>query len=69
MRDVVMELRLKGVNDYESFEWQKQIRLTWNASEPACKVECGGWSSYQGKLEIYLRSMLVFVRLDCSRSV
>jgi hypothetical protein len=48
MRDVVMELRLKGVNDYESFEWQKQIRLTWNASEPACKVECGGWSSYQG---------------------
>ena len=48
MRDVVMDLRQKGVNDYESYEWQKQIRLTWNASEPACKVECGGWSSYQG---------------------
>lgn len=48
MRDVVMELRQKEVNDYESYEWQKQIRLTWNASEPACKVECGGWSSYQG---------------------
>ena len=48
MRDVVMDLRLKGVNDYESYDWQKQIRLTWNASEPACKVEWGGWSSYQG---------------------
>ena len=34
MRDVVLELRLKSVNDYESYEWQKQIRLTWNASEP-----------------------------------
>ena len=48
MRDVVMDLRQKGVNDYESYDWQKQIRLTWNATEPACKVECGGWSSYQG---------------------
>ena len=48
MRDVVLDLRLKGINDYESYEWQKQIRLTWNASEPGCKVECGGWASYQG---------------------
>ena len=39
MRDVVMDLRQKGIDDYESYDWQKQIRLTWNASEPACKVE------------------------------
>lgn len=48
MRDVVLDLRLKGVDDFENYEWQKQIRVTWNAAEPACKVECGGWSSYQG---------------------
>ena len=48
LRDVVLNLRVQGISDIESYEWQKQMRLTWNASEPGCKVECGGWSSYQG---------------------
>ena len=48
LRDVVLDLRVQGISDIESYEWQKQMRLTWNASEPGCKVECGGWSSYQG---------------------
>mmetsp|Transcript_14690 Transcript_14690/g.16987 ORF Transcript_14690/g.16987 Transcript_14690/m.16987 type:complete len:283 (+) Transcript_14690:344-1192(+) len=39
MRDVVMELKLHRVTDYDSYEWQKQMRLTWNATEPGCKVE------------------------------
>jgi hypothetical protein len=48
MRDVVFELRIKGIDDYDDYEWQKQIRLTWNATESGCKVEWGGWSTYQG---------------------
>ena len=48
MRDVVMDLKIHGVADYESYDWQKQMRLTWNATEPGCKVEWGGWSTYQG---------------------
>jgi hypothetical protein len=48
MRDIVWELKVKQITDIESYEWQKQIRLTWNATEPGCKIECGGWSSYQG---------------------
>lgn len=39
MRDVVLNLRMHNVTDLESYEWQKQMRLTWNASEPGCKVE------------------------------
>lgn len=39
MRDVVFDLKAKRVDDFEHFEWQKQIRLTWNASESGCKVE------------------------------
>lgn len=33
MRDVVFELRINGISDYDDYEWQKQIRLTWNATE------------------------------------
>ena len=34
MRDVVLELQVKGVTEYDSYEWQRQMRLTWNATEP-----------------------------------
>lgn len=39
MRDVVLSLRLENITDFESYEWQKQMRLTWSASEPGCKVD------------------------------
>lgn len=39
MRDVVMDLKDKGIEDDEAYDWQKQIRLTWEADKPACKVE------------------------------
>ena len=45
--DSVWELWDKNVVDSNSFDWMKQVRLTWNGQDPGCKVECGAWSSNQ----------------------
>lgn len=48
MRDVVFDLKQKRIDNNEHYEWQKQIRLTWNGKENGCKVDCGAWTTYQG---------------------
>lgn len=48
MRDVVFELKQNDIGHAEHYEWQKQIRLTWNGRENGCKVDCGAWTTYQG---------------------
>jgi len=48
MRDVVFDLKHLDVSHAEHYEWQKQIRLTWNGRENGCKVDCGAWTTYQG---------------------
>lgn len=32
MRDVVFELKIKSISNMEDFEWQKQLRLTWQGN-------------------------------------
>lgn len=32
-RDVVYEIKTKGVSHLEDFEWQKQLRLTWQGNQ------------------------------------
>lgn len=39
MRDVVFDLKQKNISHAEHYEWQKQIRLTWNGRENGCKVD------------------------------
>lgn len=39
MRDVVFDLKQKNITHAEHYEWQKQIRLTWNGRENGCKVD------------------------------
>lgn len=39
MRDVVHDLKQKNIDHAEHYEWQKQIRLTWNGRENGCKVD------------------------------
>ena len=46
-RDVVDNLVKKNVKDLNDFEWQSQIRLLWSGVDPACRVDCGGWTTYQ----------------------
>ena len=46
-RDMVELLIEKNVYDINDFEWQSHIRLTWTGIEPGCRVDCGGWSTYQ----------------------
>jgi hypothetical protein len=48
MRDVVFDLKQNDIDHAEHYEWQKQIRLTWNGRENGCKVDCGAWTTYQG---------------------
>ena len=48
MRDVVFDLKQKGIDHVDHYEWQKQIRLTWNGRENGCKVDWGAWTTYQG---------------------
>ena len=45
MRDVVNELKFKKIDNIEDFEWQKQMRLTWNGKDSGCKVDCGAWTT------------------------
>jgi len=45
MRDVVYELKSKKVDNIEDFDWQKQMRLTWNGKDLGCKVDCGAWTT------------------------
>lgn len=45
MRDVVYELKSKKIDNVEDFEWQKQMRLTWNGKDSGCKVDCGAWTT------------------------
>ena len=45
MRDVVFDLKQKKVDNVEDFEWQKQMRLTWNGKDSGCKVDCGAWTT------------------------
>ena len=47
MRDVVNELKYKKIDNVEDFEWQKQMRLTWNGKDSGCKVDCGAWTTQQ----------------------
>eukprot|EP00347_Sterkiella_histriomuscorum_P021796 403332737 len=47
MRDVVFELKNKKVDIVEDFDWQKQMRLTWNGKDSGCKVDCGAWTTQQ----------------------
>jgi hypothetical protein len=39
MRDVVHDLKQSDIDHAEHYEWQKQIRLTWNGRENGCKVD------------------------------
>ena len=48
MRDVVFDLKKKKIENGEDYEWQKQMRLTWNGRDSGCKVDCGAWTTYQG---------------------
>jgi hypothetical protein len=48
MRDVVYEMQLKNIDNIDDYEWQKQMRLTWNGKDQGCKVDCGAWTTYQG---------------------
>ena len=48
MRDVVFELKSRKIENCEDYEWQKQMRLTWNGRDSGCKVDCGAWTTYQG---------------------
>ena len=45
MRDVVHELKTKSIDNIEDYEWQRQMRLTWNGKDLGCKVDCGAWST------------------------
>jgi len=45
--DCVKDLKDKNITDSNSFDWLKHVRLTWNGTDPGCKVECGAWSSNQ----------------------
>jgi len=52
MRDLVLELKTKGISTIDDFEWQKQVRLTWQGGQGddavrGCRVECGAWQTYQ----------------------
>lgn len=52
MKDVVLELKTKAIASIDDFEWQKQVRLTWQGLQGddaarGCRVECGAWQTYQ----------------------
>jgi hypothetical protein len=46
----VFEIKSKGVSHMDDFEWQKQLRLTWQGNSQddtrGCRVDCGAWSTY-----------------------
>ena len=47
MRDVVSDLESKKVTNIDNYEWQRQLRMNWNADENTCRVDCGGYSIWQ----------------------
>lgn len=47
-REIVKELMDKEIYSVTDFEWQKVMRVYWNANDSICKVECGALSMVQG---------------------
>ena len=47
MRDMVTELEYKSISTHDAYDWEKHIRMNWNAEDNSCKVECGGFGLWQ----------------------
>lgn len=47
-REIVKDLLDRDIYSLTDFEWQKVIRVYWNANDSICKIECGALSMMQG---------------------
>lgn len=47
-RDIVSSLQVKEVTSVSDFDWQRLVRMYWNAEEVTVKVECGAFQMIQG---------------------
>ena len=49
MRDIVLEIyENSSGEEVKEFDWNKHVRLMYDAETNGAIISCGGWSGYQG---------------------